>query len=842
MCSNKIFYLILSFFSCSLIALSVRANSLLPDEIAQNGLSQNRIFDQPSPFSLENSNLPEEQELQELPRKNISAIIVQGNKNVTQEAILARIPYQVGDPFNPAKTGDLIRNIYGLNYFNNVIVEIEDISDTTLALHVIVEEKKKIESIVYEGNKNLSVDEIEKKIKLSEIPAMDEEELTSYAQTIKKLYAEKNYHAVNIQTSLRPAQNDTYTALFTIDEGPKAVVKRVIFTGNICVSTRKLRNIIFTREDWLFGFINKAGSFQPEMLDYDKYVIENFYQSNGYLTARVADIQVETDAQQCITVTFVIEEGDIYTVKTVSAPGNDLLTEQQLLSFIPIRPNMLYSKELIRQTMEVLRTLWGRYGYIYADIEPVIVPNFEEKTVDISFNTDLGNKISLRRVNIQGNCKTRDYVIRRVLTICEGQLLTTPSMDLSKGRVENLGFFDPQNGVEWKVTKVDENLVDLDLMLKEIKTGRLDGQIGYGGADPQSPNTSIRFGVGISDRNLFGTGIRANFNASWSRQDHGFMINFFQPWLFDRPIGGGLGVYHKKSIYEDFKNVSDAPQETLTGGDGQLVFLLPYCPDVSTSVTGGIERIHFQKGLKAERGDRSAQQNELLQTFIDRRFVSGTAGWIAAVVGQDLRNHPQFPSRGYNWSFATKFGIPAPGSCFGYVKSDFDATWLTPLIGEYDLIFLLHGHAGFVRTLSNKLIPYRELYNIGGPGSVRGFEFGQIGPQIFNSSVGGQNAFWVNAELIFSVTKDQSIRGVLFYDGGAGWDTPLTHHEINLLREPANTGALTNNRFRYRHAIGFGVRLMNPAPIRIDWGFKLDRNKRLREKFYEVHFNMSQEF
>ena len=266
-----------------------------------------------------------------MPRKNISAIIVQGNKNVTQEAILARIPYQVGDPFNSVKMGDLIRNIYGLNYFNNVIVEIEDISDTTLALHVIVEEKKKIESIVYEGNKNLSVDEIEKKIKLSEIPAMDEEELTSYAQTIKKLYAEKNYHAVNIQTSLRPAQNDTYTALFTIDEGPKAVVKRVIFTGNICVSTRKLRNIIFTREDWLFGFINKAGSFQPEMLDYDKYVIENFYQSNGYLTARVADIQVETDAQQCITVTFVIEEGDIYTVKTVSAPGNDLLTEQQLL-------------------------------------------------------------------------------------------------------------------------------------------------------------------------------------------------------------------------------------------------------------------------------------------------------------------------------------------------------------------------------------------------------------------------------------------------------------------------------------------------------------------------------
>lgn len=278
-------------------------------------------------------------------------------------------------------------------------------------------------------------------------------------------------------------------------------------------------------------------------------------------------------------------------------------------------------------------------------------------------------------------------------------------MDLSKARVEGLGFFEPQNGVEWKITKVADNLVDLDLMLKEIKTGRIDGQIGYGGADPQSPATSIRFGIGISDRNLFGTGIRANISASWARQDHGFNINIFQPWLFNRPIGAGAGVYHKKSIYEDFKNVSDAPKETLTGGDAQLVFLLPYCPNVSTSVTGGIENIHFQRNIFAERGGRSDQQNLLLQTFIDRRFISGTAGWIGAVIGQDLRNHPQFPNRGYNWSFATKIGIPASGSPFSYVKADFDSTWLTPLIGEYDLIFLLHGHAGFVRPLSDNSFP-----------------------------------------------------------------------------------------------------------------------------------------
>ncbi len=775
-------------------------------------------------------------------RKTIRSISISGNNLITQEALLARMPYRIGDPFNPAKTGDLIKNFYNLGYFNNVIVDVEDISDTEVALHVIVEEKKKIESIVYRGNNNLTADEIEKKYKFSEIPAMDENELSRYADQIKQLYVEKNYHAATITTELQPTERGTYIAVFTICEGNKAVVKRVFFKGNSCVSTRRLRELIFTREDWLFGFLSKAGSYQPEMLNGDRYMIENYYQSNGFFTARVVDICVDIEQEtQCITVTYTIEEGDLFTVKSVSAPGNDLLTEEQILKCMTLKPGQLYSKEVVVDTIEGLRTLWGRFGYIYADIEPVIIPNFEDKTIEITFNSELGNKITLNRLTICGNNKTREYVIRRMILLCEGDVLTTPAMDISKSRVEGLGFFDPQNGVEWRMNKISENCVDLDLMLKEVKTGKLDGSIGYGGADPQSPATSVRVGLNVSDRNLLGTGVSWNLSASWAKGDHSVNFNVFQPWLFDRPIGAGLGVYHRAAIYEDFKNVTDTPREKLTGGSLQFMFQVPGCPDISTSLTGGVERIQFQK-VNADRAGRSAAQFDLYQSFIDRRFISGTTGWITNIIGQDLRNNPVFPNRGYNWSLTTKVTVPADASTFGYVKADFDATWLTPLIGEYDLIFLLHGHAGIVEQLRNKVIPYRELYNMGGPGTVRGFEFGQIGPQVFCSSVGAKKAFWVNAELIFSIKKDQSIRGVVFYDGGAGWDTPLTQEQRLLLDNPANIGALTNNRFRYRHSIGFGIRLLQPAPLRIDWGFKLDRNKRLREKFYEVHFSMSQEF
>ena len=776
-------------------------------------------------------------------RKTINSISIRGNNLVTQEALLARIPFHVGEPFNPAKTGEAIRNLYGLHYFNTITIDVEDISDTEIALIITVEEKKKIESVLYEGNKSLSIDEIDKKIKLSQIPAMDEEELEQFADQIKRLYAEKNYHAVTIQTELRPSINGTYTAIFRITEGPQAVVKRIFFKGNKCVSGRVLRGIIFTREDWLFGFLSKAGSYQPDMLDADKYIIESYYQSNGFLAARVVDIQVDVDPKtQCISITYTVEEGDIYTIASVSAPGNELISEDKLLNAIPLKPCQLYSREFIRQSMEVLRTVWGQCGYIYSDIEPVIVPNFEKKTVDVTFNVELGNKVFLNRITILGNEKTRDYVIRRMLTLCEGQMLTTPAMDLSKARVESLGYFEPQNGVEWKINKISEDQVDLDLMLKEAKTGKIDFMMGYGGMDPQSPSTSFQIGGGISDRNLFGTGIYANIIAKWSRQDRNLMVNIFQPWLFDRPIGAGVGLYHRKSVYEDFRNVNDPPVETLTGGDAQLKFNVPYCPEVQASATLGVENIHFQNDLRAQQLRRDEARVDLIQSFINRRFISGTNIWLGSIFGQDLRNNPVFPNRGYNWSFTTRLGVPVPGSPIGYFKADFDATWLTPLIGEYDLIFLLHGHAGFVKAIGDKLIPYRDLYNMGGPGTVRGFEFGQIGPQVDGSSVGATKAFWINAELIFSITQDQSIRGVLFYDGGAGWDTPLSREQQLLLANPVNANALTNNRFRYRHAVGFGIRLLRPAPVRIDWGFKLDRNKRAGEKFYEVHFAMQQEF
>lgn len=775
-----------------------------------------------------------EAEQSDTPVKIINSIVVTGNSLIPTEALLVKVPFAQGDIFNPALTAQLIRNLYGLKYFESIEVAGEDLPGNKINLHIIVKEKKKLESVQYKGTSNIKNDEIEKKLKLSELPAMSEEEAKLYAEQIQKFYAEKDYHNAQVTPVLSESPNNNLITTFDITEGPRAIVKRVCFEGNKCFSSKKLRSILFTREDWLFSFMDKSGTYQQEMIEYDKHVIENFYQSNGFLMARVIDAKVDIDPITCnIKITFCIDEGELFTINAVSAIGNNLLSEEQLLAAIPIKPGQLYNKEAIRQTMEMLRMTWGQFGYIYADIDPAVSPNLENKTVDITFYSELGSQIFLNRINLIGNSKTRDKVIRRAIVLNEGELLTTQAMEISKARVESLGFFDPAGGVDWKINKISEGVADLDLLLKEIKTGKLYGQIGYGGADPQSPSTAIKLSAGVSDRNFLGTGIRYNLNVTYSKEDRGVNFNVFQPWLLNRPIGAGLDAYMRRSVYEDFKSVQDIPVETITGATGTFTYAPLWQPDLGFFLLAGSERISYARPVIASSAGKSIDQTRLFQEMLNRRFQSGTLTWFGFNSGQDLRNHPVFPSRGYNWNISTKLGVPAH-SCFGYFKVDADATWLTPLIGEYDLIFLLHGHFGYVKPFNDKVIPYRELYHVGGPATVRGFTFGQIGPHLFGDSIGATKAFWVNAELIFSVTADQSIRAVVFYDGGAGWDTPNAGAFANL--------PLVNNRFNYRHAIGFGVRLTKPAPVRIDWGFKLDRNKRLGETISEVHFTMAQDF
>lgn len=789
----------------------------------------------------------------------IKDIKIVGNKYISSGAILSLVPFKKGELFNPQKTGTMIRNIYAsLGRIRSMKVYAQNISGNEVIVYIVIEEKKLLKDVVFKGNSNLTEKEIKDKIKFSDIPAIDKEELIKYAQAIKKMYLDKGYHLVEIEGDLI-VDGDQATAVFTIQENAKATVKRVLFSGNKHMSGKELKQILYTREDWILGFLDKAGTYHPDHIEADRHMIEQLYQNQGYLTAKVIDVQTVMDPRtKNINVSFDIEEGDLYTIKDIKVQGNELLAESYLLERIPLRTGDIYSREAIVEAIKQLEKIWGNMGYIFAHIEPSIQPDEDTKTVNIAFYTDLGDKVFLNKVTIKGNKKTRDKIIRRRLLLEEGEPLTNFKMDASKERVESLGFFDPRDGVNWKVIRLDNDQADLDLLLKETKTGKFHLKLGFGGAgNLSSPASGMTLGVELADTNLFGSGIQLNTEASWAKEQTSVLFHLAQPWLFDRPISGAMDIYHKRPTYDDLNLVMPI-HEKLTGGAVSAGFIArtSFLDDTQVLFSFGADNVRYENsGLTAEQtaeaikngvplplrvrpGLLTLEQEKDYQIILNREFFSNTFVWFANSVEQDQRNHPMHTSRGHKWRAYTKIALPASGGRFrtGFFKFDLDAFWFTPLINEYDLVFKLHGHFGIVTPFHHKLIPYGELYNIGGPASVRGFTFGQIGPKFLGDSIGAKKAVFLNAELIFPITQDFSMKGVLFYDGGAGWDNPNA--------QAVSCQFITGNSFSYRHSVGLGLRVLNPMPMRIDWGFKLDPrrdrfNPKNNESASEVHFGMT---
>lgn len=782
--------------------------------------------------------------------KIINEIFIHGNEHVSSDAILHRIPCKVGQPFDTNDTRVLINNLYkDLKRFRNIVVKTEELDDEQVNLHIFVTEKPPLKKIIFQGNKKVTKQEIFKKTNIDNTPAIDEKELQTCAQTIIDLYHEKSYLDVTIKAYLELDEDNKATAYFDVTENNPSTVKQIRFEGNKAIASKELKKALFTREDWILGFMDGSGNYHPDRVSQgDKYVLEQYYQNRGYLNAKVIDIRTDSDARGNLVLTYLIEEGDQYTIGEIKAPGNDVLSEEQLLAFLPLRPGMLYSRQRLMDCIKRLEALWGNFGYLYASITPSVEPNENTKTVNLAFYSETGKEVYLNKLNILGNKKTRDKVIRRKLALEDGDLITQQKMEVSKNRVEALGYFDPRDGVNWKTTRLSDELADLDLIVKETKTGNAHIKMGTGGSQ-----TSIMDGIkgfsaeaSISDRNLFGTGVMFDATAQGSIGQQSLAFNITQPWLFDRPIFGAIDVYHKRIGYDDFR-YANAMNERHTGGTITSGFVTglsnPLLSETFVRGMVGFEGVGYDappvaRFLSGAPGIDTVHATKVYQRVLNALFVTDEFFMCSFRLGQDKKNHPVHPSRGHAWLFQTNFGL---GHCIGFYKVDLDANWYTPLIGERDLILRLHAFAGFARPMHNRFIPFRELFHIGGPASVRGFLYGQIGPQfsltadpkVRGDSIGGGKTLFWNAELQFPITPDFNAKGVLFYDGGSGWDAPYS----KLLND---TQYLLHNSFDYRHSVGVGIRMMSPMPIRIDIGFKLDPRK--GESPYEVHFGMAYDF
>ncbi len=816
-----------------------------------------------------------------LKKPTIENIFIEGLETINIQVILAKLPFFVGDILERKKTASIVKNIFSLGYFSDVNLYYSAVPDTNekkVNLYIKLKEKKRVSSIKITGNEHISEETIEKKINTSKINWIDDVSILVIIEKIKKLYAEKQYYKAEVTYDIK--KNETSNAvdvIITVNEGVFGKIRTISFKGNNNISRFQLKENIVSREAWILGFLDRGGVYRKEMVDYDRFQIENFYHNNGFYEAQVMNVKLqENEKNGMIDITFFIEEGQIYKFNNISFQNNSNLSQEKLKRLIRIKNGDKYSKNKIHQVIELIKTELGENGFIQATVNPKLKVNKKDNTIDVEFIIEQGKPVYTRFITISGNTKTYEDIIRREILFNEGDILTVKKLEKSKRAIEGLGFFTQGTGVNTKLSFQDKYQVDLSIMLEEAKTGRFYVNLAVNngsdaGQSLQMLNqqqearwyntllTTSKIGLTLQDSNWNGKGIRYFLDASYASVDRSFSCGMSTPWIFNFPISAGWNATFRNVIYNDFKQSTTAPNEKNQGVNFQFGYRCGPLDNVIFGLSMGMDNIGYASPVIPRMQYKDNPELQIAYSkIVLRSFQPGTITWINAAISDDKRNHPARATMGHKWLLEAKLALPNQSlfkdiSNFGYARLGVEGSWYTPLITEYDVVLFLHGYAGYIYRFPECNIPYKELFHIGGPQNVRGFLYGQIGPMLLGSSLGATKSFFVNAEIRCPITKVNGMMALVFYDGGAGWDTiyedPSSKNNCDEMESIVSYFTynpdkilIKNNSFQYRHSVGIGVRLSQPMPIKVDWGFKLDRNKKLGESLSEVHIAMEGEY
>ena len=782
-------------------------------------------------------------------QNKINKIEIFGNNHVKKYLIINKLPWRAGENFDESKSPIAINNIYALGYFKQVKIEEEELKHNKVNLFVTVEEKDLLASLEFQGNKTISSDKIKKELALEKLMAIDDEMMQKISAGIKKLYADESFHNLSIDAKIIPDPTipKKSCAKFVIDEGIRSVVVSVNFVGNHKISDRKLRKMISTREEWLLAFLDDAGKYKKDDLEIDKHRIEYLYKDLGYLTASVPKVDIDfSQEDKKIKVTFYIKEGDQFTISKINPVTDDEVTESEQRDYILLEENKPYCQSKMIETITNLKDLWGRLGYINADVYPQVIPDENTKTVEINFDVEKGKKFYVNRIDITGNIYTRDKVIRRQIDLEEGDLITTKKLNTSQANVEYLSYFE-RGGVNWKIHRLAQDKANLEMNIKETKTGSANIGLTYG-SDRFNPQPSVKVRGSVDKKNVFGLGFDVGGTIQASRHHiQNIEGNFFDPAIFDSDTSVFGTLYKRWEEYEQWTNVNVMPKEKTTGGSARFGFFIPQLD----------KRLQFltELGIESISNNNPRAKDAIFEPIVRQKFQAGTLAWLCFDLIKDTRNHKVYPNSGYKTILHTKLAPPAVNEEYSFLKAEIEGSWYTPLIGDDNLVLGVHAKFGVVEPVGGtyyitqvedgvttkvekrKIIPYKELFNMGGQDTVRGFVWGSIGPAwVTNDPLGSKYMLQFNAELIFPLIPDYSMKGHFFYDAGAGWNTPkdaITAQDRQYIKR---------DNFKLRHAVGFGLNLTQPVPAKIDWGYKLDRDKAAGESPSEFHISMNYAF
>jgi len=729
----------------------------------------------------------------------LDRVVITGNQRVEEEAIRVQVRSQSGTRLDEQTVDSDIRAIYRIGFFDDVEASVdEENGNWVLTYHV--SERPLIREVHIEGNHKINREELDGAFKVRPNTIFEPDKVRRGIDEAKKLYEKKGYLDAAITYETKPVAENETILTYRIEENKLVRISSLVFEGNRAFSARQLRGAMQTKEEWLFSFVTGAGNLDNEVLKTDIERLTAFYYDHGYIDVKIDEPVVERQ-ESGLHVTIKIDEGGQYKVGTVDI-GGDLLPDMAAArKRLGLAPGDVFRTSKLRDDITALTEVYGDQGFAFVNVTPDTAVNPATKTVDVTYKVSKGPAVTIDKIEITGNTKTRDKIIRRELELEEQQGFSGSKLRRSQERLRRLGFFEDVNITTRKAESEDR--LDLLVDVKEASTGAFSAGAGI------SSGESFLFNVRLSEINLFGRGQRLVLNADIGSIRRNFSLDFTEPYLFDTQLTAGFTLFNWQLIFDEFTR----------GGTGASARILYPFTALGWNSLAGFSLVDTRMGLEyriedAEISDVSTGAATVIRTEQGSSLTSS----LTPRLFRDTRNHPFDPTAGSLQDLSFEFaGI---GGQSKFIKAEarvrsYFPFYRSPTWGTF--VLSLGGNLGYGLGYGDQReLPLFERYFPGGINSVRGFRILSLGPRNVvlgptgeidsRESIGGSQQLIFNNEIIFPIVESLGLKGVVFFDAGNAFS--------------AAQGIDLNEM---RMATGGGLRWLSPiGPLRIEIGFPLN--------------------
>jgi len=674
----------------------------------------------------------------------VQDIRVEGLQRVEPGTIFASLPLRVGDEYNDDKGAAAIRALFALGLFKDVRLEASG-----NVLVVVVEERPTIADVDFAGTKEFDKDTLKKAMRdvgLTEGRPFDKALADRAEQELKRQYINRSLYGAEVVTTVTPIERNRVNLTFTVTEGEPAKIKEIRIVGNKAFSESTLKGLFDQDTGGWMSWYTKSNRYSRAKLNADLETLRSYYLARGFLEFRIESTQVAISPdKQDISITVNVNEGQSYVVSGVKLEGNYLDRDDEFKSLITIRPGEPYNADKVAETTKAFTDHFGNFGFAFARVEAVPEIDRENNRVALVLRAEPSRRAYVRRINVSGNNRTRDEVIRREFRQFEASWYDGDKIKLSRDRVDRLGYFTEVN-VETQEVPGAPDQVDLVVNVAEKPTGSLQLGAGFSSAEKVSVSFAIK------QENVFGSGNYLGVDVNTSKYRRTLVFSTTDPYFTQDGISRTFDVYYRTAKpYED----QGGNYELVTAGTSVRLGV-PFSETDPVFFGGGVEQTRIKAGTNIPAAYLAYAQ-QFGETSLS---VPLTIGW-----SRDDRDSALAPNSGRYQRLNSEWSVAGDAR---YVRANYQYQQYIPLNKQFTIAF--NGELGLGKGMNGRPFPGFKNFYSGGLGSVRGFDQGTLGPRdVTGASLGGPKKITLNAELIApfpGAGNDRTLRWFTFVDAG----------------------------------------------------------------------------